>query len=104
ATPPGIVVRAAFRLHRLVRRVTDALVPADLLAYELASGVVITALVGAAARHAIPDLLAERPMTSAEIAERIGAHPDATHRMMRGLVLARVFALGGDGKFRNTQV
>ena len=104
ATPPGIAVRAAFAVHQWIRRATDRVVPADLLAYELISGALITTLLGAAARHRVFDLLIERPQTGAEIAARIGADRDATHRMLRGLALVRVVRLGSDGRFHATRV
>jgi len=104
ATPPGLAVRAAFAVHQWIRRATDRIVPADLLAYELISGALITTLVGAAARHRVFDLLAERPRTGAEIAAHIGAHPEATHRMLRGLALVRVVRLARDGRFHATRV
>lgn len=102
--PPGLVIRAAIGLHRLARRIADRIVPPEAVLFDLTFGVVRTAMLGALARLAIPDLLEERPLTAAEIAARVGTDPDATHRMLRALAWERVLRLDARGQFHNTRV
>src|SRR5213080_2064250 len=70
--PPGFVIRTVMALRKFLQRLADALVPADVVAFERSTGGAVSQLVGAAARYRIADLLAKGPLTTAEIAARIG--------------------------------
>src|SRR6201999_1609947 len=48
----------------------------------------------AAAQLGIADVLAEGPMTSSEVAERVNAHPETTYRLMRLLASHGLFSEG----------
>jgi len=102
--PPGVAIKLAIGLHRLVRRLADRLIPADLLVFDLAFGVARTAMLAAMARAGIADLLEEGPGTAAELAARAGTDPDATHRMLRALAWERVVRLDGGGRFHATRI
>lgn len=99
--PPDAAVRAAIAARRGMRAATDRLAPVELVLWELATGVMGTKMLGAAARLRIADLLAERPLDGHAIAEKTGQNADAMHRMMRALVTMGVFALDGQGRFTN---
>ena len=59
---------------------------------RLLNGYRVTQIIAVAARLGLADLLAERPMTAQELANAVGAHPDALARMLRALVSVGVFA------------
>jgi DNA-binding IclR family transcriptional regulator len=60
------------------------------------AGLWVPEAVFAAAELGIADALAEVPRSAPEVAERIGAHPGATERLLRALVtLERCSAAGG---------
>ncbi len=51
----------------------------------------ISQVIGVAARLRLADLLASGPLSSDALAQRVGAHPDALYRLMRGGVVAGLF-------------
>ncbi|MBN9743444.1 hypothetical protein DMP23_20555 [Amycolatopsis sp. A1MSW2902] len=55
--------------------------------------------VHAAAELRIPDELAARSMTAADLADRVGADPDRTRRLLRGLAVLGIVAESADGTF-----
>ena len=55
-----------------------------------------------AAKLGVADVLAAGPQTGREVAEAVGADPDALTRVLRGLVLEDVLAEEGDGRFALT--
>jgi hypothetical protein len=85
-------------------RLADAVVPAPLAVAERSVGVAATALVGAIAHHGIADHLAEGPRSAAELASRTGLHPDALHRVLRGLAAVGIFRLESNGRFANNRL
>src|SRR5262245_9764713 len=58
----------------------------------------------AAAALRIPDLLADGPRRSDELAQAAGAHPGALYRLMRALVALELCAQTEDGAFALTQM
>src|SRR5262249_6465630 len=56
----------------------------------------------AAAALGIPDLLANGPRRSDELAQAAGAHPEALYRLMRALVVLELCAQAEDGAFMLT--
>src|SRR5205823_2583863 len=75
--PPSFVIRAVMWLRKQLLGLADALVPPEVAVFEKATGIVSTQVLGVLARHRVADLLAEGPLTSAEIAASIGTDPDA---------------------------
>ena len=61
-----------------------------------------TQLLYVAAKLGIADILAAGPRTSAEIADAVGAHPQALHRVLRGLAVINVVHETGPGGFALT--
>jgi hypothetical protein len=103
-TPPRFAVRASMALHQALLRAAEAVMPAEIVALDHASGVVRTGLIGAAAQLGFADHLADGPLTAAEIAARCGAPADGVHRTLRALVSLGVFALDADGRFQNNRI
>jgi hypothetical protein len=59
--------------------------------FQLGMGFIISAALGAATRLDIPDHLADRPRTAADLAAASGANEDALYRLLRALATAGVF-------------
>lgn len=68
------------------------------------SGYWISQLVFVAARLGLADELAKGPRAPAALAKRVGADPDALHRVLRALASVGVFAETADGKFKSNPV
>lgn len=72
---------------------TPGVVEAALRGYRL------TQLVHVAAKLGIADVVASSPSSAAEIAERVGANPDAIRRLMRTLFDSGLFARNEQGEY-----
>jgi len=70
---------------------------------NLAAGFMITQTIGAVVRFGIPELVAERPRSVAELADASGANPDALRRALRALASLGVFEQA-DGVVRHTEL
>jgi hypothetical protein len=57
--------------------------PPTVLVMQMITGHWVSQLVGSLCRLGIPDVLAERSLTSAVIATKCGANADATYRVLR---------------------
>lgn len=66
---------------------------------DLMQGSVLTQAIAVAAKLGIADVLGDGPLPADEIAERVGADPEATHRLLRLLSGYSVFAAAPDGRF-----
>ena len=71
---------------------------------RLIDGYLTTQLLYVAAKLGVADVLADGPRTGREVADAVGADPDALTRMLRGLVLEDVLAEDGNGRFALTSV
>ncbi|MGH3432662.1 MAG: methyltransferase [Thermocrispum sp.] len=69
---------------------------------DLIQGSVITQAISVAAKLGIADALAGGPLPAEVIAERVGADPGATYRLLRALSGYSVFAVRPDGTFELT--
>jgi hypothetical protein len=69
---------------------------------DLIQGSVITQALHAAASLGIADILSGGPLAAGEIAEKAGADPAATYRLLRALSGYSVFAERPDGRFELT--
>jgi hypothetical protein len=65
-------------------------------------GIVAAQAIHAAARLAIPDLLAAGPRSAAELAASADAHAPSLDRLLRVLSALEVFTVTPDGRFGNT--
>jgi hypothetical protein len=102
--PPAFAIRAALGLRYALHWLADRVVPAEVATFDFAAGIARTQIVTLLARHGIPDMLAEEPLTSEEIARRKGLHPDALHRVLRALATLGVLRLRKDGRFENGRI
>jgi hypothetical protein len=66
---------------------------------QLIMGFRATDLIATAAELGLADLLADGPRSSAELAERAEAHPDALHRALRALAELGIVERHDDGRF-----
>ena len=70
---------------------------------HLVGGFILTQTIAALVRLGVADLVAERPRSAAELAEAVGADPDALRRALRALASVGVFA-EEDGVVRHTEL
>lgn len=78
--------------------------PPALLLRRLIGSYRITHAIRAAAHLGITDQLGEGPRSAGELAERLGANPQALYRLLRVLVSIGLLADAGDGLFALTPV
>ncbi|AEF41388.1 methyltransferase [Hoyosella subflava] len=100
--PPVRVVRAVELVRSALTKLTQLIAPSPVNVLELATGSWVTQAVYTATKLGIPDALAGGPLTAEEIAEKVGADSDGTHRLLRALAAKSVFREGGDGRFELT--
>lgn len=100
--PPAAVVRALDALRTGLLRLRRSLPPGGIGLLELSVGAWVTQSLYVAAKLGIPDELAAGPLPAAEVARRVGAHPDATFRLMRALAANGVLRQRRDGRFALT--
>jgi hypothetical protein len=60
--------------------------------FQLGTGYIVSAALGAAVRLDVPDHLANGPRTAADLARATGSHEDALYRLLRALSMVGVFA------------
>jgi hypothetical protein len=72
------------------------------LVIDLAFGFVLSGTLATAVKLGIPDLLASKPMSAAELAEELQAHAPSVHRLMRALSSFGVFREDGRSRFHAT--
>ena len=66
---------------------------------ELTLGTVLSRALHAVTDRGIPDLLADGPRTSDDLAAEVGVHPIALLQLLRALAPAGIFTHGADGRF-----
>ena len=71
---------------------------------RLINGYQITQAVHVAAVLGISDLLAETPLTVAELAARTDSHAESLARLLRALVTCGLYRVDADGRYTNTEV
>jgi hypothetical protein len=98
------LVRAALALRHFLRRLSDALVPGNLIMLEMTTGLALTHLLGAVARFGIADELAKGPATAADLARRLALDENALFRTLRALSMRGVFVMLADGRFANDRL
>ena len=87
-----------------MQRLTDALTPANLVMFEMTTGLAVTHMLGAVARFGIIDELAKGPATARTLARQLGLDEDALFRTLRALTARGVFRLHPDGRFENSRL
>jgi SAM-dependent methyltransferase len=76
--------------------------PARLLLFQLITGHYVSHAIYVAAKLGVPDLLAQGPRPSSELAEATGTQAPALNRVLRLLASAGVLAEGEDSRFALT--
>lgn len=81
--PSERAVRAGLAVRRGLQRAIDALVPPEILAYELATSFFATRTAGALVELGVIDAIGEDKRTSADLANELGLDEDTLHRTLR---------------------
>lgn len=76
--------------------------PAHVVMMQLLSGPHIAGAVSCLAQMGIPDVVEAGPKSAEELANQIGANPEALYRLMRATASVGVLSEGPDGKFSET--
>ncbi|MGH9865854.1 MAG: methyltransferase [Candidatus Acidiferrales bacterium] len=76
--------------------------PAHVSMMQLLSGVHIAGAISCLAQMGIPDLVEAGPKSTEDLANQIGADPEALYRLMRATASVGVLSEGPDGKFSET--
>ena len=96
--PPGLV-RVVERARHYIGRLHQRLAPASVVMQELIFAAWMSQAIVAAAELGIADALAKEPSGLHELADRVGAHPDALKRLLRALIGRGIFRQGRDGRY-----
>jgi C-methyltransferase len=91
------LVRVIEHARHCVGRLNQRLAPAPVVMQELIVAAWMSQAIAAAADLGIADALAKKPLSLHELADRVGAHPDALSRLLRTLIGRGIFRQGGDG-------
>ncbi len=78
--------------------------PAELVLFELTTGLGMAHLIAATCRFGIADLLENGALDAKDIAAALSLDADAVHRSLRALASNGVFTMGVDGRFANNHV
>jgi hypothetical protein len=92
-TPPWPIFVAVNALAGALRTAADALTPPPIKMLEMAMGYHHTILVHIAQKFKIPDLLANGPLSAADIAAAVGSDPQYIERIMYACSAIGVFKL-----------
>ncbi|MBT3154598.1 hydroxyneurosporene methyltransferase [Streptomyces sp. CHD11] len=97
--PPARVVRAVEGVRTGLQRLARKLAPAPFSLLEMVQGAMLSQAVHAAAELRVAEALRDGPLPAAQLAERVGAHPETLGRLMRLLASNGVFTERKDGRF-----
>lgn len=100
--PPDGVVRAAEGARAGLEGPSQPTVPPPMALLEMIQGSMITQAIYVAAKLGIADTIGDGSLNAEEIAQKAGADPDATYRLMRLLSSYSIFAERDDGRFKLT--
>lgn len=102
--PPVAVIRAIDRVRAGLSALHRSSAPGNVALLELATGAWTTQMLYVAAKLGVADALAAGPARAEELAPRVGAHPEALHRLMRAMTSRGVLRERRDGRFVLTAV
>ena len=100
--PPVQLVNAVQRMRHHLLRLHQSLAPAPAVMAELITGAWLAQTITVAADLRISDALNEKPLDLHELANRVGANPDALGRLLRALISRGVFRRRRDGRYELT--
>ena len=81
--PPRRVGLALLALRRRLTQLADALVPPEVAILDISNATATTQAATSIAELGIADVLGDHTLTAPQIAARLGADPDTTHRLLR---------------------
>ena len=97
--PPAKVARIVERFRHYLYRLHQRSAPAAAAMFELVNGAWVAQAIQVAAELGIADALTEDPLPLDDLADRVGADPDALRRLMRALISRGVFRQRRDGRY-----
>jgi DNA-binding Lrp family transcriptional regulator len=97
--PPAKAARIVERFRHHLYRLHQRSAPSAAAMLELLTGAWVAQAVQAAAELGIADVLAEGPLPLNDLADRVGADPDALRRLMRALISRGVFRQRRNGRY-----
>ena len=97
--PPARVARVVERFRHHLYRLHQRSAPAAAVMFELVIGAWVAQAIQVAAELGIADALTERPLPLDDLADRVGADPDALRRLMRALISHGIFRQRRDGRY-----
>ncbi|MFI8233792.1 methyltransferase [Streptomyces sp. NPDC085900] len=100
--PPARVVRVVEGVRTGLQRLVRKLAPAPFSLLEMVQGAMLSQAIYAAAQLRVAEALQGGPLPVAQLAERVGAHPDTLQRLLRLLASNGIFAERKDGRFALT--
>src|SRR5680860_34585 len=100
--PPARVVRVVESVRARLQKLNQRLLPAPISLLEMVTAGWMTQAIYAATKLGIADELSQGPLSPEEIAKRVGAHPEATRRLLRLLASHSIFSEQADGRYALT--
>ena len=97
--PPAKVARIVERFRHHLYRFHQRSAPAAAAMFEMVTGAWVAQAIQVAAELGIADALAEGPLPLTDLADRVGADPDALRRLMRALIGRGIFRQRRDGRY-----
>jgi C-methyltransferase len=97
--PPAKVARIVERFRHHLYRLHQRSAPAAATMFEMVNGEFVAQAIQVAAELGIADALADDPLPLDDLADRVGADPDALRRLMRALISRGIFRQRRDGRY-----
>ena len=97
--PPAKVARIVERFRHHLYRLHQRSTPAAAAMFEMITGAWVAQAIQVAAELGIADVLADDPLPLDDLADRVGADPDALRRLMRALISRGIFRQRRDGRY-----
>ncbi|TQM32873.1 methyltransferase [Nocardia bhagyanarayanae] len=102
--PPARIVRLVEGARSRLQSIDHKLIPAPVSMLEMITASWLTQAVYTAAKLGIADELSAGPLDAEELAERVGANPDALRRLLRLLSSRSLFRHRKDGRYELTSL
>src|SRR6476619_913025 len=100
--PPAKVARIVERFRHYLYRLHQRSAPAAVAMLEMVMAAWVAQAIQVAAELGIADTLADHPLPLDDLANRVGADPDALRRLMRALISRGIFRRRRDGRYELT--
>ncbi len=97
--PPAKLARVVERFRHHLYRLHQRSAPAAAVMFELVLGAWVAQAIHAAVELGIAEALKEDPLPLDDLADRVGADPDALRRLMRALISYGIFRQRRDGRY-----